>query len=159
MCLSWGQQLAALHRVSSVIDIASFTRITEAGVKEVIELSGADISNWLMKKEYNSHNRPFLHMYVEVSPRALRKSAVQAEILADHLAAYFRYFDSDYSDLKKMLGMEPLQITLLKPGLIAAYEAKTGIPLPKINPGVLDLKEMLQFEQTYTFRDEEVMAP
>lgn len=146
-------------RVSSVIDIASFTRITEAGVKEVIELSGADISNWLMKKEYNSHNRPFLHMYVEVSPRALRKSAVQAEILADHLAAYFRYFDSDYSDLKKMLGMEPLQITLLKPGLIAAYEAKTGIPLPKINPGVLDLKEMLQFEQTYTFRDEEVMAP
>ena len=55
--------------------------------------------------------------------------------------------------------MEPLQITLLKPGLIAAYQAKTGVTLPKINPGVLDINEMLQFEKAYTFRDEEVVAP
>ena len=40
--------------------------------------------------------------------------------------------------------MEPLQITILKYGTIAAYEQKMGERLPRINPGMLDIVGLLR---------------
>lgn len=65
-------------------------------------------------------------------------------MLTEHLSLYFKYFDSDYGDLKKLLNMEPLQITILKYGTIAAYEQKMGERLPRINPGMLDIVGLLR---------------
>ena len=65
-------------------------------------------------------------------------------VLTEHLSLYFKYFDSDYGDLKKLLNMEPLQITILKYGTIAAYEQKIGTRLPRINPGMLDVVGLLR---------------
>ena len=39
--------------------------------------------------------------------------------------------------------MEPLKITILKYGTIEAYEERTGRQLCKLNPGTLDLAELL----------------
>ena len=132
-----------VDRVPTVIDIAGFTRITEQSISEVIKLSHLDIGDWLARKEFDEKGAPYLHMYVEIPPEAQQTSASQRQVLADHLSAYFRYFDSDYNDLKKLLGMEPLRITSLKYGTISSYRERTGRYLPRLNPSGMDMAELL----------------
>lgn len=135
-----------VDRVPNVIDIAGFTRITEQMITEVIRISRLDIGDWLAKKEFDSRGYPYLHMYVELSPDAQLGGATGRQLLTDHLAAYFRYFDSDYHDLKKLLGMEPLVLTILKYGTIAGYQQQSGRTLQKIGPSAMDVSEMLRFQ-------------
>jgi len=81
---------------------------------------------------------------VEIPPEAQGSEVTMRTVLTEHLALYFQYFDSDYGDLKKLLSMEPLQITVLKYGTIAAYEARLGQPLTRVNPGMLDIMGLLK---------------
>lgn len=149
-CLSAGggtlPRFTFLDRVPDVIDIAGFTRITESGVEEIIRLSKLGIGDWLLKKEFDEHDNPFLHMYAEVTPEAQAHDAVAKQILQEHLAVYFKYFDSDYGDLKKLLNMDPLQITILRFGTIAGYQREVGRPIQRINPGMLDITGLLRYQ-------------
>lgn len=133
-----------LDRVRSVIDIAGFTRMTRPGVEEVIRMSKLGLGDWVMKKEFDAGNNPFVHMYTEIMPEAQVRDVTVRQVLQEHLAVYFQYFDSDYNDLKKMLGMEPLQITILPYGDIAAYQRQIGHELPRINPSALDISGLLR---------------
>ena len=40
--------------------------------------------------------------------------------------------------------MEPLEITILKYGTIAAYEQRMGEPLARINPDMMDITGLLR---------------
>jgi hypothetical protein len=133
-----------LDRIPTVIDIAGFTRITEASIDEVIRLSKLGVGAWLAKKEYTEDNNPYLHMYMEVSPDTLATDAITKKVITEHLTVYFKYFDSDYEDLKKLLNIEPLQITLLRYGTIKKYEKQNNCKLPRINPSALDISGLLQ---------------
>ncbi len=135
-----------VDRVPDVIDIAGFTRITAASMQEVIRLSRLELGDWILKKEFDEKDDPFLHMYVEVPPDTQLSEVVVQQVLQEHLAVYFKYFDSDYSDLKKLLNMEPLQITILKYGSIAGYERQTGRRIRRVNPIPLDIAGLLRFE-------------
>lgn len=147
-CLSAGNRqlprFVFMDRTPDVIDIAGFTRITEASVREVIRLSHMPISNWVMKKEFDGKQNPFLHMYAEIDPDAQINRATTVSVIKDCLSAYFKYFDSDYSDLKKLLDIEPLDVTVLRFGTIQAYEKRLGKKLRKINPGQLDIAGLLK---------------
>ena len=136
-------------RIPTVIDIAGFTRITEASVRQVINLSKLPISSWFARKEYDEGNRPFLHMYMEIPKEEQQMTAASKQVLIDHLSAYFRYFDSDYADLKKLLSIEPLQIELLKSGVMDAFRQQTGREILRINPSILDVNELLEFQKQY----------
>lgn len=133
-----------VDRIPSVIDIAGFTRITASSMQEVIRLSRLNLGDWVLKKEFDEQNNPYLHMYVEIPPDAQATEVSVRSILTEHISLYFKYFDSDYGDLKKLLNMEPLQITILKYGTIDAYETKLGHRLPRINPGMLDIIGLLK---------------
>lgn len=147
-CLSAGNgqlpRFTFVDRVPDVIDIAGFTRITASSMQEVIRLSRLEIGDWILKKEFDAQGGPFLHMYLEIPPEAQISEVATCTVLTEHLSLYFKYFDSDYGDLKKLLNMEPLQITVLKYGTIAAYEKDLGEPLPRINPGMLDIMGLLK---------------
>ena len=147
-CISAGSSqlplLTFVDRVPDVIDIAGFTRITASSMQEVIRLSRLELGDWVVKKEFNEHDDPFLHMYLEIPPDAQTSEVVTRTVLTEHLSLYFKYFDSDYGDLKKLLNMEPLQITILKHGAISAYETRIGTRLPRINPGMLDVIGLLR---------------
>ena len=67
-------------------------------------------------------------------------------LLTEHLAAYFKAFDSDYADLKKLLNMEPLKISILKTGTMRAYCRDTGRILPKLNADTTDLSALLIYQ-------------
>ena len=88
---------------------------------------------------------PRFSMYVEILPDAQINDVVVKQVLQEHLTVYFKYFDSDYSDLKKLLNMEPLQITILKYGTIAGYQREIGHTLHRINPGMLDVTGLLRY--------------
>lgn len=136
-----------IDRIPTIIDIAGFTRISENSIKSAIELSGLDLEAWIAVKEYNQQNRPFLHMYVEIGSASIASRGLSKEILKEHLTVYFKYVDHDYKDLKHILGMEPLEITILKTGTFGEYEKRTGRKMRHINPSVYHIKELLAIEQ------------
>ena len=144
-----------IDRVPSIIDIAGFTRISENGITSAIRLSGLPVHNWAAAKEFNENNRPFLHMYVEVEKGALAERAVSSEILKEILSTYFKYIDQDYRDLKKILGMDPLVVTILKCGSFGAYSEKYGKTLRHMNPSRRELAELIRMQErpeTYGWR-------
>lgn len=97
-------------------------------------------------KEYNEQNRPYLHMYVELERDALLNNAMSATILKDLLSTYFKYIDQDYRDLKKILGMDPLQVTILTCGTFETYEKRTEKKLYHMSPSHYDLMGLLEVQ-------------
>lgn len=140
-----------VDRVPWIIDIAGFTRISENGIRSVIQLSGLPIVNWVALKEYNDQHRPYLHMYVELAPDALVGQAMSSEILVELLGTYFKYIDQDYRDLKKILGMDPLIVTVLRCGTFGAYERKNGKLPRQMSPSYYELSELLQMQEKILF--------
>ena len=132
-----------IDRVPDVIDIAGFTRITENSIDHSIRLSGLAIRDWFAVKEYTENNRPRLHMYVELERSALSGMAVNTDVLKEHLGVYFKYLDSDYNDLKKILGVDPLKITVVKCGVFEEYEKQCGKRIRRINPTQLEISKFL----------------
>ncbi|MGO5051098.1 GH3 family domain-containing protein [Lachnospiraceae bacterium LCP25S3_G4] len=144
-----------IDRVPSVIDIAGFTRITEKSIEHVMELSGLKIEAWVAAKEYNEHNKPYLHLYVEMNPQALTSQAITIEVLREQLGIYFKYVDGDFKDLKKILGMDPLVITILRCGTFANYKHKYGKNISLVNPSSHCLKDLLECQVKELHRDME----
>ena len=132
--------------IPSVIDIASFTRITETAIAETVRLSKLGIDDWIARKEFDRNDNPYMHMYIEISEDAQESDVVSKRVLTEHLATYFKAFDSDYDDLKKLLNMEPLKITVLKHGTMKAFCRETGRTLPKINASMMDVSAMLRYQ-------------
>lgn len=139
-------QFEYVDRIPTVIDIDGFTRITRREIQKVVELSRLPVTDWFALKEYDEGNRSFLHLYVELDAQEQKNAALSAELLKEHLSIYFRYYDSDYADLKRLIGVDPLRVTLLKSGSIAAFEGKTE-PLERINPGILRVVDFLRYYQ------------
>lgn len=135
-----------VDRVPWIIDIAGFTRISENGIRSVMKLSGLPVENWAAAKEYNEQKRPYLHLYVELKQEALVSQAISSEILKDLLSTYFKYIDQDYRDLKKILGMDPLEVTILRCGSFGAFERKYGKKLRQMNPPYYELDELLRMQ-------------
>ncbi|MDO5418135.1 MAG: GH3 auxin-responsive promoter family protein [Lachnospiraceae bacterium] len=143
-----------IDRIPTIIDIAGFTRISENSIQSVIQLSGLDIQNWVALKEFTEDKgRPFLHMYVELGADSVATHAVSRELLKEHLTIYFKYVDQDYQDLKRILGMDPLEITILRCGTFRAYENAGGKKLRHINPSIHDVRELLKAQNFYEERD------
>lgn len=133
-------------RVPWIIDIAGFTRISENGIKNVIELSGQPVTDWVAVKEYNEQNRPYLHLYVEVKKEAVIHTAMSTEILKDLLTTYFKYIDQDYRDLKKILGMDPLVVTILRCGTFSLYKARYGQKPRNMSTPYYELANLLKLQ-------------
>jgi hypothetical protein len=129
--------------VPDVIDIAGFTRITENSIRRAVDLSGLQIREWTAIKEYTDENRPRMHLYVELEREAIIGSAVHIDLLREQLGAYFKYLDSDYKDLKKILGVDPLEITVVKCDTFASYQARYGAPIRRINPSARQIANLL----------------
>lgn len=132
-----------VDRHPSIIDLAGFTRITEGTISEALTLSKLDIGEWFAVKEFDESNRAFLHLYVEVGFNGHHGAATK-DIIKEHLSIYFRYVDTDYSDLKKLLGIDPLVITIIPAGTTSQFHSAFGRRLRKMNPSHFDVIEVLK---------------
>ena len=139
-------QFEYVDRVPSVIDIAGFTRITEDSIRQVLKLSRLPVGDWFALKEYNGDKRSYMHFYVEIDEETPEAACLDEQLIREHFGVYFRHYDHDYSDLKKLLGVEPLVVTILPVGTLKKYEVRYGRTIRKINPSmqdVVDLKYLL----------------
>lgn len=140
-------QFDYVDRVPNVIDIAGFTRITEREINSVISLSGLPVANWFAVKEYDESHHSFLHLYVELQPEARQSRALSSEIIRAHLALYFNYYDGDCKDLEKLLGVDPVQVTVLPCGTIQRYEQASGNHLMRVGAPLEEVLDLLRMQQ------------
>ena len=138
-----------VDRVPSIIDIAGFTRISEHGITSAISLSGLPVVNWVAKKEYSKENRPYMHLYLELEKNAFTDSPFNTEIIKDLLTTYFKYIDQDYRDLKKILGMDPLVVTLLTCGSFEIHAKRYKRSIRHMNPTINEIEELLQIHSVF----------
>ena len=125
-------QFQYVDRIPTVIDIAGFTRITENSINNVIRMSGLEITDWFALKKYDENKRSYMQMYVELGGHTANNVS-GSNILAELLSVYFKSYDSDYGDLKDMLGIDPLSVRVLPAGTLKAYRERYGEPIRKIN--------------------------
>ena len=140
-------QFEYVDRIPTVIDIAGFTRITQREIERVITLSRLPIETWFAIKEYDETGRSFLNLYVELDPEDTQSAALSRQLLRDHLALYFRSYDGDYSDLKRLLNVDPLKVTILKSGVVAQYEQENGCRIPRVGTSKESVLEILRIQK------------
>jgi len=133
---------AYIDRYPTIIDIAGFTRITEDTIQEAILTSKLDIDQWFAVKDRDS-KRSFVHLYVEIGQAGMRQGLTQ-DLISEHLSIYFRHIDSDFRDLKALLGIDPLKITMLPRGSISKFSEEFGRSIRKMNPSHFDIIEILK---------------
>ncbi|HPY37725.1 MAG TPA: GH3 auxin-responsive promoter family protein, partial [Clostridia bacterium] len=139
-------QFEFVDRIPTVIDIAGFTRITQRAIEKVIRISRLPIADWCARKQYDDEKRSFMHMYVEIEEEDESRSAINQQLIREHMGIYFKHYDHDYNDLKRFLGVEPLQITLLKRGTLNEFSHRFGRRLSKINPPQEDIINLLYIQ-------------
>lgn len=134
---------AYVDRYPTIIDIAGFTRISEDTISEAIRMSNIDINDWLAVKQVTEDDKSFLHLFVEIGIEGMRVG-LNPEIVREHLTIYFRHIDSDYKDLKRMLGIDPLKVTVIPRGTIGQFVDIFGRNIRRINPYHYDLVEIIK---------------
>lgn len=146
-------QFEYLDRIPNIIDIDGFTRITIKEIRKVIELSGLCVNDFIAAKEYDDENHSFLHMYVEMDLSNERSYIVDSDIFKNHLSIYFRYLDSDYKDLKRLIGVDPLHVTMIQAGTISSFESTTGRCVERICPRRQDIIDILAYHENGSGRE------
>jgi len=139
-------QFVYVDRCPNLIDIAGFTRISENTINEALKISKLDIYDWFAVKELDDLQRAFLHLYVEVGSGGMHGALTQ-DIINEHLAIYFRYVDADYKDLKSLLGIEPLVVSIIPKGTKSQFANKFGRSLRRMNPSPYDIIEVLKISR------------
>jgi phenylacetate-coenzyme A ligase PaaK-like adenylate-forming protein len=138
-------QMVFYARVDGIIDIGGFTRLTEKSISQAINSTGIPIAGWTARKEYNQ-NKPILHVYLESN------NGFMKEEIARIVHAKLKKEDAGYADLENMLGIYPLQVTMLKSGAFKKYmetKQKNGAELahlkpPSVNPKDEDVKLLMK---------------
>ena len=147
-----------VDRVPWVIDIAGFTRITEDSIASVIEISHLPIGDWCAAKEFDAKGHPYLHIYLEMQSGHAVNFALTQKILVEHIGIYFKYMDSDYNDLKRLLGMDPLQVSVLSNGTFCEYTKKKGHPITRINAPAEEIRFLRSLQSDACFDSMMFMA-
>lgn len=130
-------QIAFMGRADEAIDLAGFTRLDEKTLWQAIANSVPDCEGWTIRKEF-AQGKPVLHFYIELKRGG--GESQQAEPLESALHQSLKSLDSSYADLENMLGIRPLQVTILPPGSSQQlYEKKKAQGMgdwrvPHLNP-------------------------
>lgn len=121
-------QVRFVDRISNIIDLAGFTRITKATIDKAIQLGGLCVKDWVASKQYEA-KEPVLHIYLEMENQQMEAHHVK-QILHENL----QKLDSDYRDIQILLGRDPLRITLLPAGTFKKYYEYGNSRVIQMNP-------------------------
>lgn len=126
-------QMKFESRVDGLIDLAGFTRLTERTIWQAIENTGLAYQEWTARKE--ATDKPVLHVYLELKPNGVRNGDVEHVAAAIH--EQLGKLDSSYADLAPMIGLQPLEVTLLPKGAFEEYVSRqraSGADLAHLKP-------------------------
>ena len=109
----WIPRFKYIDRVPWIIDIAGFTRFNEDEILDVLNKSKIKYKEFVALKDFNKENKPFLHLFLE----GVNGSTNIEKIIYET----FNRFDEDFCDLEKILGFNPLKVTILNDNRLSQY--------------------------------------
>ena len=129
------------RRADDLVDVAGLGRVTESVIWQAIEHTDIRYVSWVARKEISENSRPVLHIYLELKDGAIASE----EKLAAAIRTQFKRLDRKYrcnfyrliGDMEGMLGMEPVEVTLLPQGAFPSYMAQRraqGAPPDQVHP-------------------------
>ena len=125
-------QLRFYSRKNGLIDLGNFLKLTERSIWKTVEASGLKYVDWVAQKQ-TAQGYPSLRLYIEPSPSENITEEKAQEMIRQAFSARF----SDYNDMKEMLRVEPVAVTLLPAGSFAAYmksQVQAGADLAHLKP-------------------------
>lgn len=133
-----------LGRSDDRLDIAGFTRIDEKTLWQAVRETGLLVGSWTARTEQRN-GKPILHLYAEAEDGVAQ---IDAE---ERLHRALRAEDDFYRDLEDMLGIRPLEITLLPTGTWDRYydsRLQQGLELhdlvpPRMNSSEHDVSDLV----------------
>ena len=142
-------QISFEGRADELIDIASFTRLSEKTLTQAVANTKFNVEGWTIRKEIH-RGQPLINMYAEIS--GMDNSAKVASRLHQEL----KKIDLFYDDLDSMMDIQPIRVVLLNPGTFSEYSSRkqdSGAELaqlkpPKMNAPDAIIAELLQISET-----------
>jgi hypothetical protein len=127
-------------RNADLIDLAGFTGlIDEKLIWQAIENTGLAYEEWVVRKEVlNDHAG--LHLYIEL------KEDTAVEEVTHRVHAELKSLNAFYADLKDLLGMRPLHVTLLPSGTFMRYvqqQQAAGADLAHLKPSHMNAPDSI----------------
>ncbi len=149
--VGYGNEFLFVGRADERIDIGGFTRVDESTVWKAIANAEIPISDWTIRREIEGIV-PELHMYLELS------NPYDTNSLIPTLHRSLKDCDPLYADLENMLGICPLNATILSPGTFDAFtdmKLKQGSSLiasrpPRMNPNDETVGRLLALDRALT---------
>ena len=144
-------QLRFYSRADDVIDLGNLVRLTEKDIWKAIEATGVKYQDWIARKEFDSEDVS-LHVYLEPKP----SENIAIGVYKGQLALELSKLSAEFNGLDEIMGRNPIQISLLKPGSFDAYmkqKQKEGADLAHIKPPHMQpsdqvMKRLLEFESS-----------
>uniref|UniRef100_A0A7C4PRL8 GH3 auxin-responsive promoter n=1 Tax=Anaerolinea thermolimosa TaxID=229919 RepID=A0A7C4PRL8_9CHLR len=125
-------------RTMDLIDLAGFTGvIDEQSAWRALAATGLELAEWSLRKEVE-RDRPVLHLYIEL------KAPASADEVHRRLDAELRASNPFYSDIEKLLGYNPLRVTVLPRETFLRYMRKqqeAGADLSHLKPPHLNASD------------------
>lgn len=136
-------------RADDLLDIAGFTRVSEKTIAQTLANANINYEDWIIRKEMKDEEIT-LNLYIE-----MRGNYSEQEV-ATRLQNELVILDSGYRDLEQMMDIQPLKVTLLRPGTFSDYythKKNMGSELmqrkpPRMNPPDVTVSELLQIDRT-----------
>lgn len=125
-------QLKFYSRSDDLIDLGSFVRLTERDIWKMIEASGVKYNDWIARKETVA-GAARLHIYIELE----HNSEISEEEIHSAISESFIQNFPDFKDLKEMLSLDPLSVSLIPAGSFAAYmkmKMESGADMAHLKP-------------------------
>jgi hypothetical protein len=125
-------QMRFYSRTDDIIDLGSFIRLTEREIWTTIDSTGLKYQDWAARKEIID-GTPTLHLYIELNETDVTPRDSIHELMDQKFSSRF----PDYKDMKEILDITPLNITILPPGSFNAYiksKLAAGADLAHLKP-------------------------
>lgn len=125
-------------RADGLIEVGSFTGLMDEPMFwRAIHDTGLAYEEWTVRKEVDA-NGPFIHLYLEF------KQPTPADQARQQIHEQLKLANPFYADLESMLEIDPLRLTLLKPGTFRAYALEKqaqGADLAHLKPSHMNVSD------------------
>jgi hypothetical protein len=125
-------QLRFYSRADDVMDLGNLVRLTEKDIWNAIESAQLKYQDWTARKEFDG-GKVILHIYLE--PKHWNNVVIQE--VQQQLAIELSKISAEFESLNEILGYNPIQVTLLRPGAFDQYmkqKQREGADLAHLKP-------------------------
>ena len=117
-------QMVFHSRADDFVDVASLGRLTERVIREAVENSGIPYVDWVARKEIID-NKPVLHVYLEPGDGYIASEKSLATAIREQFKKLDRKYRCNFyrliGDMETVLGLKPIEATLLPQGAFSSY--------------------------------------